>query len=411
MRILFLSHYFPPEVNAPASRTFEHCREWVKNGHQVTIVTCAPNHPGGKVYAGYRNKLYQWDERDGIKVLRLWTYLAANEGFIKRIMNYVSFMISCIFAIPFMPKSDIVITTSPQFFNGLAGYFVSRLKRIPWLLEIRDLWPESILAVGAIKNKKVIRMLEGIETFAYKKADRIVSVTESFTHHIQARGVDPDKIQVIKNGVDLSLFNDMADGASLRDELGIGDRFVASYVGTHGMAHGLETVLRAADRLRDNKNIVFLLVGDGAEKANLSRLKEEMELDNVIMVDQQPKEKMPEIWAITDVSLVLLKKLDLFLSVIPSKIFESMAMGKPIVLGVMGESAEIINDAGSGIPIEPENDEELANTVEKLFVDQALVSNMCKSGKEYVVKYFDRKKLAKVFEHTLESTIVAEKHK
>ena len=156
MRILFLSHYFPPEVNAPASRTFEHCREWVRNGHQVTIVTCAPNHPGGKVYSGYSNKLYQWDEKDGIRILRLWTYLAANEGFIKRTMNYVSFMVSCIIAIPFLPKSDIVITTSPQFFNGLAGYFVSRLKRIPWLLEIRDLWPESILAVGAIKNKKVI---------------------------------------------------------------------------------------------------------------------------------------------------------------------------------------------------------------------------------------------------------------
>ena len=149
MRILFLSHYFPPEVNAPASRTFEHCREWMRAGHDVTVVTCVPNHPGGKVYPGYRNRLFQREERDGIHVIRVWTYLAANEGFIKRTMNYVSFMIAAVVAAPFLSKSDVLISTSPQFFNGLAGYFVSRMKRIPWVLEIRDLWPESILAVGA----------------------------------------------------------------------------------------------------------------------------------------------------------------------------------------------------------------------------------------------------------------------
>ena len=152
MRVLFLSHYFPPEVNAPATRTFEHCREWVRAGHEVTVVTCAPNHPRGEVYPGYRNRLWSTEERDGIRVVRLWTYIAANEGFAKRTLNYVSYMLSAIIAAFFLPKADAVISTSPQFFNGLAGYPVGLIKRAPWFLEIRDLWPESILSVGAIKN-------------------------------------------------------------------------------------------------------------------------------------------------------------------------------------------------------------------------------------------------------------------
>ena len=197
MRILFLSHYFPPEVNAPASRTYEHCKQWVKDGHEVTVVTCAPNHPRGKVYEGYRNKLFQRDEKDGIQVIRLWTYVTANEGFVKRTLNYVSYMVAAVFATPFLPKADVVISTSPQFFNGLAGYFVSRLKRIPWILEIRDLWPESILVVGAIKNKAIIRFLEFLEMFAYRKAERIVPVTDSFKRYMVRKGIAPEKIDTL----------------------------------------------------------------------------------------------------------------------------------------------------------------------------------------------------------------------
>ena len=206
MRILFLSHYFPPEVNAPASRTFEHCREWVRQGHEVTVVTCAPNHPRGVVYDGYRNRLWQREERDGIRVVRLWTYLAANEGFAKRTLNYVSYMISALLAAPWLPRADVVVTSSPQFFNGLAGYFVSRLKRAPWALEIRDLWPESILSVGAIKNARIIGALEWLARFAYRKADVIVPVTDAFKRYMVERGVPAEKIHVIKNGVDLDFY-------------------------------------------------------------------------------------------------------------------------------------------------------------------------------------------------------------
>lgn len=398
MDILFLTHYFPPEVNAPASRTYEHCKEWVRKGHKVTVVTGVPNHPQGRVYPGYKNRLYQKETIDGINVIRLWTYVTPNEGFIKRTLGYVSYIFSVIFSIPFLPRHDVVVSTSPQFFCGLAGYFVKLFRRRPWIVEIRDLWPESIVAVGAIKNKTIIRILEYIEKKVYEKSDHIVVVTDAFREFIQKKGIARDKISVIKNGVDLSFYR--PDQVQITDEYGydLDKRFVASYVGTHGMAHHLETVLEAAEILKDRTDILFLLVGDGAEKANLLKLKQERELDNVIMLGQQPKDKMPLLWALSDVSMVLLKKSDLFKTVIPSKIFESMAMKRPIVLGVEGEVKKMIDEGQSGITIEPENSEQLASAVSKLADSKQLYDQLADNGYRYVSQYYDRKVLAGRFE-------------
>lgn len=405
MRILFLSHYFPPEVNAPASRTYEHCKQWVKDGHEVTVVTCAPNHPRGKVYEGYRNTLFQRDEKDGIQVIRLWTYVTANEGFVKRTLNYVSYMVAAVFATPFLPKADVVISTSPQFFNGLAGYFVSRIKRIPWILEIRDLWPESILVVGAIKNKAIIRFLEFLEMFAYRKAERIVPVTDSFKRYMVGKGIAPEKIEVIKNGVDLDFYQAVPENNALFRELGLEGKFVASYFGTHGMAHHLETILEAAQILKAQPNIVFLLVGDGADKARLEAMRAQMGLDNVMLLGQQPKDKMPLLWGGSNVSLVLLKKSDLFKSVIPSKIFESMAMQKPIILGVEGESREIIEAANSGCGIEPENSKQLAERIMALYTNETLCAELGANGRKYVAEHFDRIVLARRYESLMRSLV------
>ena len=404
MHILFLSHYFPPEVNAPASRTFEHCRQWVRDGHRVTVVTCAPNHPRGKVYPGYRNRLYAREEKDGITIIRVWTYVTANEGFLKRTLNYVSYMAAAIVAAPFIQKADIVISTSPQFFNGLAGYVVSRMKRAPWVLEIRDLWPESILAVGAIKNPFIIHLLEWLELFAYRQADRIVPVTDAFQRYIEGKGIPKEKISVIKNGADLTLYKPVTGTNRLAESLGVQGKFVAAYLGTHGMAHHLETVLYAAQRLREYPDIVLILAGDGAERQRLAALRNELGLDNVLMLDQQPKEQMPWLWALSDVSLILLKKSDLFKTVIPSKIFESMAMEKPIILGVEGESANIVRAADAGYCIEPENAEELANRLLDLHADEALCEKLGANGRIHVSNFYDRKELAKRFEQLLEWT-------
>lgn len=407
MKILFLSHYFPPEINAPASRTFEHCREWVRAGHEVTVVTCAPNHPRGKVYDGYRNRLFQREQREGVKVIRLWTFLSANEGFVLRTLNFVSYMMACILALPWLPKADVVISTSPQFFNGLAGYFVSRAKRRPWVLEIRDLWPESILAVGAIKNSALIKALRWLEHFAYAKADRIVPVTDAFAAYMRDRGVPAEKIVVIKNGVELGLFQRSTSGEAMRERLGLNGKTVAAYFGTHGMAHHLETVLEAAQLTVDDPRIVYVLVGDGAERARLLAMKDKLGLTNVLMLDQQPKEAMPELWAMADISLVLLRKTDLFKTVIPSKIFEAMGMATPIILGVEGESRELVVAAGAGLTIEPENVAELAAAVQRLadHPDEAKV--LGQQGYDYVCAHFDRRVLATRYIDVLRAALAA----
>ena len=308
MRILFLSHYFPPEVNAPASRTYEHCRAWVQAGHEALVLTNVPNHPAGKIYPGYRNRLVQRHEVAGISVYRLLTFLAPNRGVLRRGLNYSFYLLMAVLVAPFLPRVDIVVSTSPQFFCGLAGYFVSRIKRVPWVLEVRDLWPESIVAVGAMRRSLTLRCLAGLAKFAYRKADLVLCVTDSFKTAIMAEGIPGDKIAVIKNGVDLDFYAPESIPAPESVEIpGLGDirgKFVAAYVGTHGMAHGLDTVLEAAELLRDVPDVLFLLVGDGARREHLLQRCDSMKLDNVVMLGQQPKSMMPTIWAITGASLV-----------------------------------------------------------------------------------------------------------
>jgi glycosyltransferase involved in cell wall biosynthesis len=302
-----------------------------------------------------------------------------------------------------LPKPDIVLSTSPQFFNGLAGYFVSRLMRIPWVLEIRDLWPESIVAVGAIKNPAAIKLLEWVERFAYRKADRIVPVTDSFKTYMLSRGIEASKIVVVKNGVDLAQYTPLDGVNSLAEDLGVRGKFVVSYFGTHGMAHHLETILHAARRLSHSKNIVFLMVGDGAERQALLQMRDKMSLNNVMMLDQQPKSRMRELWALSNVSLVLLKKSDLFKTVIPSKIFESLAMAKPIILGVEGESAELIQAAQAGICIQPEQADELAARALELSKNPELCQQLGKNGRKHVIEHFDRTVLARKLTSVIEA--------
>ncbi len=394
VRIVFFSHYYPPEVNAPASRTSEHCRAWAKAGHDVTVVTCVPNHPSGKVYRGYRNRLFQTETIDGVRVVRVWTFLAANEGFLLRTLNYGSYLISATLAMTWLPRPDVVVSTSPQFFCGLSGLLAQRFMRAPWVLEIRDLWPESIVTVGAMRKGLVVRLLERIEAFAYRKADSIVSVTHSFVSHIVERGADPGKVVVIANGVDLDRFSTSTTTTDAKRRLGLEGRFVAAYVGTHGMAHGLSVILETADLLRHDRRIAFLLVGDGAERLALEKLREQKQLDNILILGQRPKEEMPGIWAATDASLILLRKSDLFKKVIPSKMYEAMAMQCPIILGVEGEARALLDEAGAGIAVVPENAQELAIAVVRLADDPVLGRQLGNQGYAHVREHYDRAVLA-----------------
>ena len=397
MHILFITDNFPPEVNAPASRTFEHCREWVRAGHGVTVMTCAPNFPKGKVYEGYKNRLYQTEKMDGIDVVRVWSYITANEGFIKRILDYVSFMVSAVIVSPQIKKPDLVISTSPQFFSACAAYLISVMKNRPFVFELRDIWPESIKAVGAMKESFVIRFLEKIEMFLYQKAVRIISVTESFKRTLVKRGVDKNKISVVTNGVDLDRFKPQAKDAELVKKYGLENKFVAGYIGTHGMAHSLETILDAADKMRkqDGGDVFrFIFLGNGARKKELMERAESMGLDNVIFIDSVPKEEVVRYWSLLDVSVIHLRKTKLFTTVIPSKLFECMGMGIPVLHGVMGESADIVEKEGVGLLFEPENPDRLCGGLWKLRDDRTLYGKLKANCLDSAPKY-ERKVLAK----------------
>ena len=287
MHILFLSDNFFPEVNAPASRTHEHAKEWIKAGHKVTVVTCVPNFPKGQVFDGYKNKVWQEEIIDGIRVVRVWSYIAANEGFTKRILDYLSYMITSFLASFFIRKVDIVVGTSPQFFTAVSAWMIAGFKRKPFVFELRDLWPESIISVGVMHDSKLLRVLEKLELFLYRRADRIVAVTNSFKDNLVQRGVDGQKISVVTNGVDATKFKSQKKDANLIARYGFEKKFMVGYIGTHGLAHALETILFAAKITSERgfeDNIHFLFLGDGA-KIN-PQLAVELGLKNVTFLPQ-----------------------------------------------------------------------------------------------------------------------------
>jgi UDP-N-acetylmuramyl pentapeptide phosphotransferase/UDP-N-acetylglucosamine-1-phosphate transferase/glycosyltransferase involved in cell wall biosynthesis len=394
--ILFFSHYFPPEGNAPASRVHALCRHWLRSGQHVRVVTCAPNVPDGRVYEGYRNALWQRQAVDGIDTVRVWTYLAANQGTTRRILNFLSYMLSATLAGLFARRPDVIIATSPQFFCGWAGALVSWLRGVPFILEIRDLWPESIVTVGAMRNRHLVRALEWLELRLYAAATHIVTVGDGYREQLCRKGVPAAKISVISNGVDQDAFSPRPADAALRQRWQLDGRFVCAYVGTIGMASGLDVVLRAARRLaaRQRTDIHFLIVGDGAVRAELAAEAAQQGLTNVTFTGRLDKGLIPSTLASVDVCLVHLKKRDLFTTVMPSKIFEAAAMAKPIILGVEGHAAALVRRAGCGICIEPENDTELATALEGLADDPARAAALGTTGRDYVVRRFDRAALA-----------------
>lgn len=402
MHILFLSDNFPPEVNAPASRTFEHTKEWVNAGHRVTVITCVPNFPKGEVFAAYKNKLWQSEPIEGIRVVRVWSYITGNEGFAKRVLDYMSFMVTSFLAALFVRKVDIVIGTSPQFFTACAAWATAAVKRRPFVFELRDIWPESIRAVGAMKDSKTLDFLVKVELFLYRRATAIVAVTNSFKRNLVERGIDEEKIHVITNGVDTSRFRPQDKDPVLLREYELEGKFVAGYIGTHGMAHALETLVEAAALLKTDPeagDIALLLLGDGANRQNL--MEQARGLDNILFLESVPKEDVPRYWSLLDVSIIHLKKSDLFKTVIPSKMFECMAMGIPILHGVEGESAEILHRYNAGLPFEPENAHALCDALKKLRSDRAMYNQLRSNGISGA-EDFDRKVLARKMISVLE---------
>lgn len=394
MRILFLSDNFPPEGNAPATRLYEHATRWVRAGHQVTVITCAPNFPEGRLFAGYRNDWRKVEVVDGIRVVRVKTYITANEGFLRRTLDYMSFMAVATVMSVIEPRPDVVVATSPQFFCAIAGWMVSLLKWRPFVFELRDLWPASIMAVGAMKKNLVIRLLEKIELFLYRRAETIVSVTQSFREDLTLRGIPREKIHVVINGVDLDRYEPQPRDAELAREFGLEGKFVAGYMGTHGMAHALPKVLDAAERLLARDDIAFFFAGSGAERAHVEQLVADRGLRNVRLIPRQPKERMPALWSLCDLAIVPLRDTPVFATVIPSKIFEAMGMGVPILMSLPeGEATGIVRQTGSGVCVKPEDPASMATEIARLASSPEEVSRLSRQAREAAPK-FSRDSLA-----------------
>jgi len=408
LRLLFLSHYFPPEGNAPATRVHAFCRRWVRRAARpfdVTVITCAPNVPDGVVYEGYRNRLSQRERVDEIDVVRVWTYLAPNAGTVRRILNYLSYMFSATVRAAFVRRPDVVIATSPQFFCGWAGVLVSWLRWAPFVLEIRDIWPESIVAVGALRRGRLVRLLEWLERRMYAAANHVVTVGEGYRRELVAKGVPEDRITVVTNGIDGERYRPQLPDAALMARHNPDGRFVCAYIGTVGMAAGLDVVVRAADLLRrDGRHDVrFLVVGDGATRDELAAQVTAAGLDDLITVTgRQPKELMPAFLSISDCCLVHLRKTSLFETVLPSKIFEAAAMERPIVLGVGGCAAELVREAGCGICIEPGNEAELVAAIDDLRTNPERRAALGRAGRERLSGRYDVDRLAEEYADVVE---------
>lgn len=392
MHVLVVTDNFAPERNAPAIRTYEHCRRWVKAGAKVTVVTSVPNFPTGKVLAPYRNRLVQRETIDGIEVVRVWTYLAPNTAVIRRSIDFASFGLSGFIA-GLAQRADVIMATSPQLLAGLTGRVLALVKGRPWLLEIRDLWPDSIVALDMMRERHLlVRMLRAVENMLYRSAARIVTTNSGLRDRLIARGVPGAKIGVVPNGVDAIQFSPRPRPQILLEKYGLADKFVVGYIGTQGLAHDLETVIAAAAALRD-RNVAFLFVGDGAQHLPIVRMVKRLKLDNVQFVRTVAPEEVPDHIACCDVLLVPMKRTSTLSDTMPSKIFEIAAMERPIVIGAEGIAADLVEDHRAGIAVEPECTEALIAAIERLRNEPAFCQSL-QSGSRALADDFSRDKFA-----------------
>ncbi|MCL4841090.1 MAG: glycosyltransferase family 4 protein [Bryobacteraceae bacterium] len=362
MRILILSQWFDPE---PGFKGMVFARELKRRGHEVEVLTGFPNYPGGRVYAGYRVRLWQREEMEGIRVNRVALYPSHDKSAWRRIGNYVSFAVSAAVLGPFLTKRpDVIYVYHPPLTAGLAGMVVGWLKRAPFVYDIQDLWPDTVGVSGMMKGGLALRVVGWFCGLVYGRAGRIVVLSPGFKRVLGERGVDGEKIEVIYNWCDEGAMKAAEADEGLRAELGLGRGMVVMFAGTMGLAQGLDTVLEAA-RACEARGMEgeFVMVGGGVARARLVERARAMGLGRVRFVERQPAERMGAILALADVLLVHLRDEPLFRITIPSKTQAYLAVGKPVLMGVRGDAAEVVRRAGAGVVFEPEDVESLVRAV------------------------------------------------
>jgi glycosyltransferase involved in cell wall biosynthesis len=407
VRIAYVCHYFVPEPAAPAARVHEFARAWTSAGESVTVLTTFPNHPTGRITPGYRGRWWTTECLDGIRVLRCWLYAVPNRGLGRRGLDHLSFMVTAIlFGLPRLGPVDVVIASSPTLFSALAAWVIASIRGVPFVLEVRDLWPEAIVGLGLMRSGSVsVRLLASLAAFLYRRAARIVVVTHAFADRIAAQGIDRSRIAVIPNGADLSLFAPVGNGAlgaSTRAAFGLGDGFVVAYVGTHGLSHGLGALLDAAESQPD---VTYMLVGDGADRDRLLAERERRRLSNVLMHPSVDKSTVPGLYAAADVCVVPLRDVEIFDAFVPSKLFEVLAAGRPIVAAVRGEARAILAASNGALLVEPERGDQIAAAVSRLRADPELRQRLGRSGRMYAEAHYDRRHLAERYLELLSSAV------
>ena len=403
MRIAYVCHYFAPEPAAPAARVHELSRAWVRAGHQVSVVTTFPNHPLGRIPPEYRGRGWSTECMDGIRVLRCWLYAVPNRGVGRRGLDHLSFMLTALaFGLPRLGAVDVVIASSPTLFSALSAWIIARAKRVPFVLEVRDLWPEAIVDLGLMRPGPTVRLLERLAQFLYRRAARVVVVTEAFAERIAATGVPRANVAVIPNGADTHFFSPHADGRPTRDALDLDGRFVVAYVGSHGLSHGLGAVLDAAAQ---QPEVAFLLVGDGADRDRLVSERDRRQLGNVLMRPSVPKDQVPGLYAAADACLVPLRDVPLFETFVPSKLFEVLAAGRPVIGAVRGEARDILTRSGAALLVDPERGDQLAQAVGQLRADPELRMELGRRGRAFAEQHYDRDALARRYLDLLEDVV------
>jgi len=395
VKILILTQYFPPEFGAAATRNSEHARFWAEAGHVVEVCTGMPNYPAGVVHEAYRGKWYVREEKDGYVIHRAWIYATPNRAVWRRALASLAFLASgLICGVCKCRRPDVVIASSGPFFVGPLGWLLSVIKRAAFVFEVRDLLPQQAIDVGMIRNPLAIAFLQSIEAFLYRRAKRIVAVAPASAKALADRGFDAAKIVTIENGIRSDFFVSAPRENDIRAQYGWQGRFIAMYIGAHGVSQGLFTLLEAAGRLADLEDVRFVFVGDGADKPRMMEWAKTRGLRNVEFLPLQDKDRMPAFYAAADVCFVPLRKGDYFRINIPSKIFEIMACARPVILGAEGQALEILQQAGGGIPVAPEDPDAFAEAVRRLRADPALARSLGANGRAYVVEHFDRRRKA-----------------
>jgi len=408
MRLLFVTPYFPPEVGAAQARIHELAVRLARMGHDVRVLTTFPNYPSGVVAPEWRGKLFCRHSSDGLTIYRVWSYAAANRGFFKRIVAHLSFAVLASAVSLVLPRPDALIVESPPLFDGFIGVTANVLRRIPYLFMVSDLWPESAVQMGALKNRFLIRAAKSIELLFYRRSAAVLALTAGIRNGIIADRIHSDKVLLFRNSVDCDFFHPGLATCGLRAEMGVKDSdFLVVYAGTLGMAHNLSTALEAAALLQSEgaASVRFVLAGDGADCARLKAQAEELGLENVSFLAPLNKARVPQLLNAADSVLVPLRNLEIFRGALPTKMFEAMACAKPVLLGVRGEAEELIGVAGAGYCIDPESPAALRDAVLALREDPAKARQMGENGRKYVEKHFRREMRARELSKALESLL------